>query len=232
MHGARGWGARRGKSAGASALDPVPSIGAVDTPADGLRILAADEDQEALERTSEILERLGHDVTATAVDLAQVTEAIAREDPELSVVLVHNDDEHALDLVEEITAFAAGPIIALVADEDAEFVRRAAERGIYASVRDGDPEALQSAIEIALRRHADTRRLSEQVDRLESALERRALIERAKGILMERHGLSDRLAFDRLRSHARSNNRTVVDVAASVTDGHALLGSAGESHTL
>ncbi|HEX5924906.1 MAG TPA: ANTAR domain-containing protein [Baekduia sp.] len=200
----------------------------MDTPADGLRILAADEDQDALERTSEILERLGHDVTATAVDLAQVTEAIAREDPELSVVLVHNDDEHALDLVEEITAFAAGPIIALLADEDAEFVRRAAERGIYASVRDGDPEALQSAIEIALRRHADTRRLTEQVDQLESALERRALIERAKGILMERHGLSDRLAFDRLRSHARSNNRTVVDVAASVTDGHALLGSGGD----
>jgi AmiR/NasT family two-component response regulator len=228
MHGARGWGARKDWSAGASALDPVPSIGGVDTPADGLRILAADEDQEALERTSQILEQLGHDVTATAVDLAQVTEAIAREDPELSVVLVHNDDEHALDLVEEITAFAAGPIIALLAAEDAEFVRRAAERGIYASVRDGDPEALQSAIEIALRRHADTRRLTEQVDRLESALERRALIERAKGILMERHGLSDRLAFDRLRSHARSNNRTVVDVAAAVTDGHALLGSGGD----
>jgi AmiR/NasT family two-component response regulator len=228
LHGAGGLGREEGLECGATARGRVPSIGAVDTPADGLRILAADEDQEALERTSQILERLGHDVTATAVDLAQVTEAIAREDPELSVVLVHNDDEHALDLVEEITAFAGGPIIALVADEDPEFVRRAAERGIYASVRDGDPEALQSAIEIALRRHADTRRLTEQVDRLESALERRALIERAKGILMERHGLSDRLAFDRLRSHARSNNRTVVDVAASVTDGHALLGSSGD----
>ena len=231
MHGARGWGARKDTRAGATALGPRPSIGVVDTPADGLRILAADEDQEALERTSQILEGLGHDVTATAVDLAQVTEAIAREDPELSVVLVHNDDEHALDLIEEITAFAAGPIIALVADEDADFVRRAAERGIYASVRDGDPEALQSAIEIALRRHADTRRLTEQVDRLESALERRALIERAKGILMERHGLSDRLAFDRLRGHARSNNRTVVDVAAAVTDGHALLGSGSDGNT-
>jgi AmiR/NasT family two-component response regulator len=201
----------------------------VETRPDGLRILAADEDQEALERTSRILEQLGHDVTATAVELAQVTEAIAREDPELSVVLVHNDDEHALDLVEEINAFAGGPVIALLVAEDAEFVRRAAERGIYASVRGGDPEALQSAIEIALHRHAETRRLSEQVDRLESALERRALIERAKGILMERHGLSDRLAFDRLRSHARSNNRTVVDVAAAVTEGHALLGSGSDA---
>ena len=199
----------------------------MDTPADGLRILAADEDQGALERTAEVLGRLGHDVTATAVDLAQVTEAIAREEPELSVVVVHRDDEHALDLVEEISAFASGPVIALLAAEDADFVRRAAERGIYAAVRDGDPEALQSAIEIALRRHADTERLAEQVDRLESALERRALIERAKGILMERHGLDDRAAFDRLRTHARSNNRTVVDVASAVCEGHPLLSAGG-----
>ncbi|HWI73829.1 MAG TPA: ANTAR domain-containing protein, partial [Baekduia sp.] len=145
--------------------------------------------------------------------------------PQLSVVVVHRDDEHALDLMEEISAFASGPIIALLACEDADFARRAAERGIYAAARDGDETALQTAIEIAMRRHADAERLVEQVDRLESALERRALIERAKGILMERHGLSDREAFDRLRKHARSNNRTVVDIAAAVTDGHALLGA-------
>jgi AmiR/NasT family two-component response regulator len=200
----------------------------VDTPTDGLRILAADEDQLALRRTAALLGELGHDVTATAVDLAQVTEAIAREDPQLSVVVVHHDDEHALDLVEELNAFASGPVIALLANEDADFARRAAERGIYAAVRDGDPEALQSAIEIALRRHAETLRLVEQVGRLESALERRAVIERAKGILMERHGVGDREAFDRMRAHARSNNRTVVDVAGAVTEGHALLGAGGD----
>jgi response regulator NasT len=199
----------------------------VDTPADGLRILAADEDEVALTRTASVLGRLGHDVTATAVDLAQVTEAIAREEPELSVVVVHHDDEHALDLVEEIGSFASGPIIALLAVDDAAFTRRAAERGIYAAVRDGDPEALQSAIEIAMRRHAETVQLTEQVDRLETALERRAIIERAKGLLRERHTLTDREAFDRLRAHARSNNRTVVDVARAVTDGHALLGGGG-----
>lgn len=190
---------------------------------DSLRILAADEDQTALARTAELLGTLGHDVTATAVDLAQVTEAIAREEPQLSVVVVHRDDEHALDLIEEISAFAGGPIIALLAEEDADFARRAAERGIYAAVRDGDPDAIQSAIEIALARHAETEKLVEQVGRLEGALERRAVIERAKGILMERHGIGDRAAFDRMRTHARSNNRTVVEVASAVNDGHALL---------
>jgi AmiR/NasT family two-component response regulator len=97
-------------------------------------------------------------------------------------------------------------------------------------VRDGDPAAVQSAIEVALSRHAENARLGEHIVRLESALERRALIERAKGILMERHGIGDRMAFDRIRTHARSNNRTVLDVASAVTDGHALMidGERGE----
>ena len=47
------------------------------------------------------------------------------------------------------------------------------------------------------------------------ALERRAVIERAKGILMERHGVDEREAFELLRDHARSSNRRVVDVAQS-----------------
>ena len=49
------------------------------------------------------------------------------------------------------------------------------------------------------------------------------MIERAKGILMERHGLDERAAFELLRDHARSQSRRVVDVAVAVADGHALL---------
>jgi AmiR/NasT family two-component response regulator len=114
-------------------------------------------------------------------------------------------------------------VIAILEKEDADFVAAAAERGLFAYSRLGDAESVQSAIEVAIRRHAERRELVEQVQRLETALERRALIERAKGILMERHGEDDRKAFDRLRDHARSRNRTVVDVAASVSEGHALL---------
>ena len=63
----------------------------------------------------------------------------------------------------------------------------------------------------------------EKVSQLESALERRAVIERAKGILMERHSVDDRRAFELLRDHSRAGGRRVIDVAQSVLDGHALL---------
>jgi AmiR/NasT family two-component response regulator len=192
----------------------------------GLRVLAADEDRDALARTAAVLQGLGHEVTASAIDLAEATEAVAREDPDLAVVVVHEDDEHALALIAEIGAFSRGPVIALVAGEDPSFAGRAADRGIYACTHELDPEALQSSIEVAMRRHAETERLAEQVGQLESALERRARIERAKGILMERHGIQEREAFEVLRSHARSRSRPVVAIAEAVIEGHGLLSAA------
>jgi AmiR/NasT family two-component response regulator len=189
----------------------------------GLKVLLAVQDEGALRIAAALVRDLGHEVAEMAIGAQETAEVIARDDPDLSIVVVYESDGYALDLIEEISEFARGPVIAVLENEDPAFVSAAAERGIYAYAREGMAESIQSAIEVAVRRHAEKRRLAEQVQRLESALERRALIERAKGILMERHSVGEREAFDRLRDHARSRNRTVVDVAASVAEGHALL---------
>ena len=186
---------------------------------DGLRMLVADEDAEALDRLAGLLHALGHTVTAYAIEVGEVAEKVATEDPDVSIVVLHRDDDHALALIEEIAAYASGPVIALTQEDDAEFVARAAELGIAAQARPTEGDAVQSAIELALRRHAEVERLEAKVDELEGALERRAVIERAKGILMERHGVDERTAFERLRAHARTERRRVVDVARDVADG-------------
>lgn len=187
--------------------------------AEGLRILVADEDKDALDRLAALLHELGHGVCAYAVEVSEVAEKIVADDPELSMVVLHRDDDHALALIEEICAYASGPVIVLTLEDDPQFAARAADRGIDAQAKPTSPEAVQSAIEVALRRHAEIERLEAKVDQLEGALERRALIERAKGILMERHGVDDRIAFERLRTHARTERRRVVDVANAVVDG-------------
>jgi AmiR/NasT family two-component response regulator len=189
----------------------------------GLKILAADEDPEALAGTEALLRELGHEVTAIAVNVDEAAQAIARDEPDVSIVVVHTDDEHALDLIEEIGEFATGPVIALLPTEDPEFVTRAAERGIFAYAGRPTAASVQGAIEVALRRGDEARELTEQVQRLEGALERRAVIERAKGILMERHAIDEREAFERLRGHARAKSRPVVEMAQAVADGHLLL---------
>jgi response regulator NasT len=188
-----------------------------------LRVLIADENEDALRNLHQVLARLGHEVTPYAVSVIEAVELIAKEDPEVAIVVVHNDDEHALALISEAVEFASGPVIAQLPDADVAFLARAAEAGISAYAESMDPASVQGAIEVAVRRYRDAERLNEKVEQLESALERRGVIERAKGILMERHAVNEREAFEMLRDHARSSGRRVVDVAQSVLDGHALL---------
>jgi response regulator NasT len=183
----------------------------------------ADEDTEALRSTARVLSELGHRVTSYAVSVHQATERIAEEDPDMSVVAVHDDVEHALDLIDELSEAARGPVVAVVEQNKGDFLVRAAERGVDGFARSEDPAEVQGAIEVALRRHRHEADLAAQVTQLETALERRAVIERAKGILMERHAIDERAAFGLLRDHARNRGRKVVDVAAAVVEGHPLL---------
>ena len=190
-----------------------------------LRILLANEREEHLRALGDVLGGLGHEVTPFAVSVAEATELIAREDPDVAFVVLDSDDEHALALISETVAFASGPVLVSVRSNDApgETIARAADLGIAGYVDSWEPEDVQAAIDVALRRYREEQRLNEKVAQLESALDRRAIIERAKGILMERHSLGDRAAFELLRDHARNSGRRVVDVAQSVLDGHALL---------
>ena len=107
-------------------------------------------------------------------------------------------------------------------------MRNAAERGIDAFARPQFDAEVQGAIELTMKRHAEMARLTEQVEQLESALERRGTIERAKGILMERHGVDERQAFELLRQQARRSNRRVVELARAVADGLSLLPNRAE----
>ena len=188
-----------------------------------LRILIADENESALRELHAVLGKLGHEVTPYAVSVHDAIELIVRDDPQVAIVVVHKDDEHALALIGEAVEYASGPVIAQLPDADIDFLSRAADRGISAYVESMDPESIQGAIEVAVRRYREAQRLHEKVDQLESALERRGVIERAKGILMERHGVGERQSFELLRDHSRATGRRVVEVAQSVLDGHALL---------
>jgi AmiR/NasT family two-component response regulator len=189
-----------------------------------LRILLANEREEDLRALADVLDALGHEVTPFAVSVAEAAELIAREDPDLAFVVLDGDDEHGLALISETVEFASGPVLVSVREaESPRTIARAADMGIAGYVDSWEPEDVQGAIDVALRRHREEQRLHEKVAQLQSALERRAVIERAKGILMERHRIDDRKAFEMLREHARSSSRTVVAVAQAVLDGHPLL---------
>src|SRR5918992_3388109 len=125
-----------------------------ETPAVGTRrernltVLLADEDQQALETLGDVLRRLGHDVTPFAVSVEEAAELIVREDPDLAIVVVHDNDDHALALIGEAVESASGPVIAqLRRRDDVDFVARAAERGISALVEAGDAPTGQAGVQ-------------------------------------------------------------------------------------
>ena len=183
-----------------------------------LRVLVADERPQPLEETVSIARALGHDVVARELAVSGTARAIRDESPELAIVVLHANEEHALDLIGEIVDEGICPVIVQSDSGDAEFAAQAAERGAFAVSAPIEAEALQAAIEVAVRRFEELEELTEQVENLEGALRRRAIVERAKGILMERREIDERIAFELLRNRARSSNRTLVEVAQSVLD--------------
>jgi response regulator NasT len=166
---------------------------------------------------------LGHEVVAVELAPSEVAKAIREKQPEVAIVGLHESEEHALELIREIVEEGVCPVIVQAGGDDPEFAADAAERGAFALSTPVEPDSLQAAIEVAIPRFKELVELSEQVDQLEGALRRRALVERAKGILMERRAIDERAAFELLRDRARASNRTMVEVAISVLDGQSLL---------
>ena len=177
-----------------------------------LRVLIANETMERVEVAATVVAELGHSVVARMTVIDEVAAATLSEHPDVALVGLGQSTDHALSLIEQITGEAECPVIALLSAEDPEFLRQAAKRGIFAYVVDADEESLRSALEIVLLRFAE-------YHGLEGAFGRRALIERAKGMLMERHGYDEQRAFEALRAHARPNNRKIVEVAQELVAG-------------
>jgi AmiR/NasT family two-component response regulator len=181
-----------------------------------LRVLIANEREDRLALVAPIVIALGHEVIAREIEVEDVGPVTARERPDVALVGLGANSEHALELIGKIVREATCPVIALLHAPDPGFVREASKRGVFAHISDDDVEGWQSSIDIVLRRFAE-------FHDLQGAFGRRALTERAKGILMERHGIDERGAFEMLRERSRVDNRKLIDLAVAVVDGHRLL---------
>jgi AmiR/NasT family two-component response regulator len=181
-----------------------------------LRVLIANERKDRLALVIPIVIALGHEVIARAIDVADVAAVSARERPDVALVGLGQSSAQALELIDKIVREAACPVIVLLHARDPDFVKEASKLGVFAHISDGDVEDWQSSIDIVLRRFAE-------YHDLKGAFGRRALTERAKGILMERHNIDEASAFEMLREHSRIDNRKLIDLAAAVVDGHRLL---------
>jgi AmiR/NasT family two-component response regulator len=182
---------------------------------DHLRVLIADESEDRLARVATMVVELGHIVIARELDVSEIAAVTARERPDVALVAVGDSSDHALELIERIVREAACPVIAVLHAPDPEFAKKASRLGAFAFVSDADNDDWQSAIDTVLRRFAE-------YHDLHGTFGPRALIERAKGVLMERHGVDEDAAGEMLDKHARSHSRTVLEAASALAGGSSL----------
>ncbi len=179
-----------------------------------LRVLVADERRKFIEPVSAAVREMGHEVCALEVETGRVGRATLEHRPDIAIVALHEDSGHALGLITEIVDEATCPVCLLAPAADREFLAEAARRGVFAYLDSTEPNELAGGIDVAIQRFHQFRELL-------GAFQRRARIERAKGLLMERHGIADDEAFERIRGEARNSRRPLMEVVDELLESSA-----------
>jgi AmiR/NasT family two-component response regulator len=170
-----------------------------------LSVLIADERRDFIEPISDAVEKLGHEVCVVVTETDKVGRATEEHQPDIAIVALHEDSRHALELISGIVEEATCPVCVLAPVVGSDFIAEAARRGVFAHLDSTDEQELRGGIDIAVQRYHQFRDLL-------GAFRRRARIERAKGVLMERHGIGDQEAFERIRADARDSRRPLMDI--------------------
>ena len=182
-----------------------------------VRILIAEDETIIRLDLRDLLERAGHDVVAEARDGVEAVDLAREHDPELAVMDVKMPRLDGIEAAKRILAERPIPIVMLTAYGQDELVGRAVEAGVFGYlVKPFREQDLVPAIAAARARHAELQELRSQADSLADALAARKVIERAKGILMESEGLSESVAFARLRKASQATGRPLRVIAEAV----------------
>ena len=155
-----------------------------------------------------------------------LTERLAQLQPDMVIVDAESDARDALEHVVMATRDERRPIVMFTNDSDSNNLKEAVAAGVTAYIVAGlSPERIRPILEVALARFqheqalrqelADTRT---ELNELSAELQHRKIIDRAKGLLMQRHGLTEQAAYEKLRKTAMDKNLKLIDVAQRVLD--------------
>lgn len=191
-----------------------------------IRILIAEDNDLVSLTLEEQLTGLGYDVVGIARTGTEAVTLASRFVPDLVIMDFRMPEMDGSEAAMRIQERHPMPVIMLTAYAEKETVRKAEAAGVLGYlVKPVNEHELPPAITIALARFKDVQSLKSKVDELEESLEARKVIERAKGILMQRLHVSERDAYERLRQRARDRRTKMKDIAKAIVEAEELLGS-------
>jgi response regulator NasT len=182
-----------------------------------MRILVAEDETIIRLDLRDLLERAGFEVCAEAKDGEEAIALARQEQPDLAIMDVKMPRVDGIEAARRILEERPIPIVMLTAYGHDELVSRALEAGVFGYlVKPFREQDLLPAIRTARARHEELAAVRAEADSLAEALAARKAIERAKGLLMEKEGLSEQDAFARLRKASQVSGRPLRVVAEAV----------------
>lgn len=185
------------------------------------RIVIADDESIIRMDLKEMLTSLGYLVVGEAGD-GRSAVSLARElDPDLVIMDIKMPDMDGIEAAQVLTEERIAPVLLLTAFGQRDLIQRAKEAGVVGYLvkpfREND---LTPAIEIALERFREFSELEDEVEDLQEALETRKLVDRAKGILMDRDSLSEKEAFRKIQKMSMNTRKPMKDIAEAIIITH------------
>ena len=154
-----------------------------------------------------------------------LSERLAQLQPDLIIVDTESEARDALEHVVMATRAARRPIVMFTNDEDTTHVKDAVAAGVCAYIVAGlAPQRIRPILDVAMARFAHEQALRSQLADARTELQDRKAIDRAKGLLMQRQGLSEQAAYEKLRKTAMDKGLKLGEVARRMLEMVDLLG--------
>ncbi len=185
------------------------------------RVIVADDESLIRMDLREMLTNLGYLVVGEVADGRSAVNQARELRPDVVIMDIKMPDMDGIEAARVLTEERIAPVVLLSAYSQRELVQRAREAGVVAYlVKPYREEELTPAIEVALARFAEFKDLQKQVSDLTEALETRKLVDRAKGILMDKQGLSEAEAFRKIQKMSMDNRKPMKEVAEAIILAH------------
>ncbi|MHB8669495.1 MAG: ANTAR domain-containing response regulator [Acidimicrobiales bacterium] len=185
----------------------------------GVRVILAEDEAIVRLDLKEILEDQGYEVVGETGRGDEVVEMVRQLEPDLVILDIRMPGLDGLSAAREITAERRAAVLILTAFSQRDLIEQARDAGALAYlVKPFQTSELMPAIEVALGRFKEMQALEAEVHDLEERLEARKWVDRAKGALMDGHGLSEQEAFSFIQKTAMRTRVTMRTVAQQVIE--------------
>ena len=182
-----------------------------------LKIVIADDEAVIRMDLKEILREAGHEVVGETANGRRAVAIVRDMHPDLVIMDIKMPDMDGVEAARLIAADHLAPVLLLTAFDDAELIERAKDAGVLAYlVKPVEEKNLFPAMEIALSRWQEMQALEEELFAMRDSLETRKLLDRAKGILMQAHNISEAEAYRRMQRYSMEKRLSLKEVAAAV----------------